>query len=145
VRQARYCYDHLGGRLAVALMELLLEREVIIGGDGRFDPLEAREDRLSAPGHDVDYRLTDHGAEWLCDFGVDVDGARVGRRPLIRYCLDWSEQRHHLAGALGAAVAQVLFERGWLKAAPHSRAVLVTNLGDRALRAQLGLVLDGRG
>jgi DNA-binding transcriptional ArsR family regulator len=145
VRQARYCYDHLGGRLAVALMESLLEREVIIGGDGRFDPLEAREDRLSAPGHDVDYRLTDHGAEWLCDFGVDVDGARVGRRPLIRYCLDWSEQRHHLAGALGAAVAQVLFERGWLKAAPHSRAVLVTNLGDRALRAQLGLVLDGRG
>jgi hypothetical protein len=74
-----------------------------------------------------------------------VDAARAGRRPLIRYCLDWSEQRHHLAGALGAAVAQVLFERGWLEAAPHSRAVLVTNLGDRALRAQLGLVLDGRG
>jgi DNA-binding transcriptional ArsR family regulator len=145
VRQARYCYDHLGGRLAVALMDSLLEREVIIGGDGRFDPLQAREDRLSAPGHDVDYRLTNQGAKWLCDFGVDVDAVRAGRRPLIRYCLDWSEQRHHLAGALGAAVAQVLFERGWLKAAPHSRAVLVTDLGDRALRAQLGLVLDGRG
>lgn len=143
VRQARYCYDHLGGRLGVALMDSLLEREVIVGGDGTFDPVQAQADRLSAPGHDVDYRLTDTGGEWLRAFGVDVDAIRTGRRPLIRYCLDWSEQRHHLAGALGAALARALFERGWLEAAPRSRAVLVTDLGARALGAQLGLVLDG--
>ena len=143
LRQARYCYDHLGGRLAVALMDSLLAREFIAGGDGRFDPTRARDDRLSAPGHDVDYRLTEQGASWLRGFGVDIDAVLARRRPLIRYCLDWSEQRHHLAGALGAAVAGVLFERGWLEPAPHSRAVLVTEPGARALRAQLGLVLDG--
>lgn len=145
VRQARYCYDHLGGRLGVALMDALLEREVIVGGDGRFDPQHARADRLSGPGHDVDYRLTDHGLRWLRHFGVDIDSIRSRRRPLIRYCLDWSEQRHHLAGALGAGMARLLFERGWLTPAPHSRAVVVTELGDRALRTQLGLVLDGQG
>ena len=144
VRQARYCYDHLGGRLAVALMDSLREREIIDGGDGQFHPAHAHADRLSAPGHDVDYRLTEQGARWLRDFGVDIDALRARRRPLIRYCLDWSEQRHHLAGALGAAVARVLFERGWLKPAPNSRAVLVTKPGARALRAQLGLALDGR-
>ncbi|MGN6168086.1 MAG: ArsR/SmtB family transcription factor [Solirubrobacteraceae bacterium] len=142
VRQARCCYDHLGGRLAVGLMDPLLEREVIAGGDGRFDPAQAREDRLAAPGHDVDYRLMEHGVRWLRDFGVDVDAVCSRRRPLIRYCLDWSEQRHHLAGALGAAVARVLFERGWLEPAPYSRAVRVTKLGDCALKTQLGLVLN---
>jgi DNA-binding transcriptional ArsR family regulator len=144
VRQARYCYDHLGGRLAVALMDSLLEREVIVGGDGTFVPTHAREDRLSAPGRDVDYRLTAHGAWWLRGFGLDIDAVRAGRRPLIRYCLDWSEQRHHLAGALGAAMARLLFERGWLTPAPNSRAVVVTELGDSALKSQFGLVLNGQ-
>jgi DNA-binding transcriptional ArsR family regulator len=143
VRQARHCYDHLGGRLSVALMDSLLARGFIAGGDGRFDATNARDDRLSAPGHDIDYRLTDQGASWLRDFGVDIDAVRARRRPLIRYCLDWSEQRHHLAGALGAAMAGVFFERGWLRPAPDSRAVLVTKPGARALRAQLGLVVDG--
>jgi len=144
VRRARYCYDHLGGRLAVALMDSLLQRQVIVGGDRSFFGGRAQQDRLSAPGRDVDYRLTDHGAGWLRDFGVDIDAVRAGRRPLIRYCLDWSEQRHHLAGALGAAMARLLFERGWLTCADGSRAVIVTEPGDRALKAQLGVGLDGR-
>ena len=143
VRQARYCYDHLGGRLAVALMDSLLDRGVIAGGDGGFDPEQAATDRLSAPGRDVDYRLTHDGADWLRDFGVDLDAFRAQRRPLIRYCLDWSEQRHHLAGGLGAAIAALLFERGWLAPAPRSRAVRVTDAGARALTVQLGLALDG--
>jgi len=142
VRQARYCYDHLGGRLAVALMDSLLERKVIVGGDGRLHPMLARDDRLAAPGRDVDYRLGDNGASWLRDFGIDIDAVQAGRRPLIRYCLDWSEQRHHLAGALGAAVARVLFQRGWLQPAPRSRAVMVTEAGEHALETQLGVVLD---
>jgi hypothetical protein len=58
-------------------------------------------DRLSAPGNDTPYRLTDRGRAELAAFGVDADRL-PGRRPLIRYCVDWTEQRHHLAGALGA-------------------------------------------
>lgn len=143
VRRARYCYDHLGGRLGVALMDSLLEREVIAGGDGKFHPERASADRLSAPGTEVDYRLTDHGAEWLQDLGVDIRAVRGQRRPLIRYCLDWSEQRHHLAGALGAAIAGLLLDRGWITPAPTSRAVLVTDPGATALGTQFGIALDG--
>ncbi len=141
VRQARFCYDHLGGRLAVALMDSMIEREVIVGGDGDFRQEQAQADRLSAPGGDVDYRLSDDGARWLQDFGVDIVALRERRRPLIRYCLDWSEQRHHLAGSLGAALAHTLLERGWLDRAPRSRAVIVADAGRAGLKAQFGVTL----
>ena len=141
VRRARYCYDHLGGRLGVALMASLLERGHLEGGDGRFHPGAAGSDRLSAPGRDVDYRLTDTGRHALRDLGVDVDGATAGRRPLIRYCLDWSEQRHHLAGGLGAALARRLFDLGWLRAAERGRAVFVTDAGADGLASAFGVAL----
>jgi DNA-binding transcriptional ArsR family regulator len=142
VRRARYCYDHLGGRLAVALMDALLERGVLAGGDGRFDPDRAERDRLSAPGRDVDYRLTDAGTRWLQERGLDLDGLRTRSRPLIRYCLDWSEQRHHLAGALGAALAERLFELGWVSRARSGRAVRVSAEGYEGLRATFGVELN---
>lgn len=144
IRQARYCYDHLGGRLAVAVMDSLLERGVISGGDGRFHSARASVDRLSAPGREVDYRLTTDGARWLRGFGLDIDAVQAQRRPLIRYCLDWSEQRHHLAGALGAALARLLLGRGWIAPAPNSRAVFITDSGMPALKEQLGIELGGR-
>jgi DNA-binding transcriptional ArsR family regulator len=139
VRRARYCYDHLGGRLAVALMGALLDRGILAGDDGRFHPERAHEDRLSAPGRDIDYRLTAHGEAALERFGIDVEGLRATRRPLIRYCLDWSEQRHHLAGALGAALATRLSELGWIERAPHHRAVLLTDTGTRGLAHAFGI------
>jgi DNA-binding transcriptional ArsR family regulator len=142
VRRARYCYDHLGGKLAVALMDALLEHGVLTGGDGRFHPEHAPGDRLSAPGRDVEYRLTHVGERWLHDRGLDVDAIKARRRPLIRYCLDWSEQRHHLAGALGAALAQRLLELGWLVRAKHSRAVSITDEGADGLAAEFGVVLE---
>src|SRR3954447_26605671 len=73
VREARTCYDHLAGRLGTALMDALLDRGALVGGDGRFDPRNARRDRLAAPGRDVDYRLTADGVELLRDLGVDPD------------------------------------------------------------------------
>lgn len=145
LRHARYCYDHLGGRLAVALMDALLDREHMIGGDGRFHPDQAVTDRLAAPGRDVDYILTDAGAAWLSEFGIDLAALTARRRPLIRYCLDWSEQRHHLAGALGAALAQRMFSLRWLTTADHSRAVRLTDIGGEALAAQFDLSVDESG
>jgi hypothetical protein len=142
VRNARYCYDHLGGRLGVALMGGLLDRGILAGGDGRFDPAGREHDRLSAPGRDVDYRLTDHGAGWLREFGIDPDALRARSRPLIRYCMDWSEQRHHLAGAVGAALAERLFALGWLEPAEHGRAVLLTGAAADGLKSAFGIELD---
>jgi DNA-binding transcriptional ArsR family regulator len=142
IRRARYCYDHLGGRLAVALMDALLKQDVLTGGDGRFHAEHEHHDRLSAPGSDVEYRLTHAGERWLHHRGLDVDAIKARRRPLIRYCLDWSEQRHHLAGALGAALAQHLLGRGWLIRARHGRAVSITDEGADGLAAEFGVILE---
>ncbi|MDG3013263.1 helix-turn-helix domain-containing protein [Speluncibacter jeojiensis] len=142
LRRSRLCYDHLAGRLGVALMAALLDDGALTGGDGIHHPETATDDRFSAPGHDVDYLLTEHGAVLLGSFGVDVDALRAGRRPLIRYCLDWTEQRHHLAGALGAALADRLFELDWLRRAPTHRAVRLTDAGRSGLAADFGLHFD---
>lgn len=137
IREARTCYDHLAGRLGVTLMGAMLDRRWLAGGDGEHDPGRAREDRLSAPGRDVDYRLTDAGEEALTGLGVDLPALTTLRRPLVRYCVDWSEQRHHLAGALGAALAERLFELEWIERGA-GRAVRVTPLGARRLGRAFG-------
>jgi DNA-binding transcriptional ArsR family regulator len=144
VRFARTCYDHLAGILGTSLMEALLERGVLGGGDGVFDRGRARDDRLAAPGFDLDYRLTIRGAEELTDFGIDLPSLRERRRPLIRYCVDWSEQRHHLAGSLGAALAERMFELDWVRRAQGSRAVQVSEAGHRGLRETFGIELASR-
>jgi hypothetical protein len=140
VRFARTCYDHLAGKLGTELMAAMLERAILEGGDGTFDPGQAQHDRLSAPGWDVAYRLTERGAEELAGFGVRLDHL-PSRRPLVRYCIDWSEQRHHLAGALGAAVADRTFELGWATRAKNTRAVHLTDEGVEGLEATFGIKL----
>ncbi len=142
VRAARTCYDHLAGRLGVALMAGLLDGGVLEGGDGLHVAQRARADRPSAIGRDLDYRLTDGGARRLRDLGVDVDGALAGPRAPIRYCVDWSEQAHHLSGALGAAVATRLFDLGWVARLPRTRAVRVSGEGRAALAERLGVAVD---
>jgi DNA-binding transcriptional ArsR family regulator len=140
LRAARTCYDHLAGRLGVALMRTLLARGVVAGADGadgRFDPARPGRDRLSAPGRDVDYRPTGAGEAFLADLGVRIP---EGRRPLVRYCVDWSDQAHHLAGRLGAALLTHALEAGWLTRTP-TRAVRLTPKGRDALTA-LGVPLD---
>ncbi len=138
VRFARTCYDHLAGMLGAELMGALLTRGTIAGGDGRFHPHAESRDRLSAPGSEVDYRLTDSGVDELRAFGIDFD-ALPARRPLIRYCVDWSEQRHHLAGSLGAAVTTRMLALGWLTRAPRGRAVQASESGTRGLHEHFGI------
>ncbi len=141
LRQARMCYDHLAGRLGVELMRALVDGGILDGGDGLHHPETAEHDRLSAPGHDVDYRLTDRGTAVLTDLGVDLPALRAGRRPLVRYCLDWSEQRHHLAGSLGAGIARCLLDRAWIRRT-STRAVLLTDAGRAGLADALGVRLS---
>jgi DNA-binding transcriptional ArsR family regulator len=142
VRAARTCYDHLAGRLGVAIMSSLIADGALTGGDGHHERDRAREDRPSSIGRDLDYRLTDDGADRFTGIGVDVERALAGPRTPIRYCVDWSEQDHHLSGALGAALAARLFELRWVERLPRTRAVLVSDEGRRGLSEQLGIALD---
>jgi DNA-binding transcriptional ArsR family regulator len=141
VRAARTCYDHLAGMLGTGLMAAMLERDLLTGGDGTFAPGDG--DRLSGPGHACDYTLTDRGRSALTTFGIELEPLARLRRPLIRYCVDWSEQRHHLAGALGAAIASRCLELGWITHARTGRAVHVTSIGRDGLADVFGLSLAG--
>jgi hypothetical protein len=134
LRSARTCYDHLAGRLGVAVFGALLDAGHVTGGDGRHDPLAAVDDRLSAPGRDIDYRLTPSGRSSLAELGVELP-----RADALRYCVDWSEQRHHLSGAAGRALAGRLLELRWIRRADAGRAVFVTDLGRRELPTALGV------
>ena len=99
---------------------------------------------MAAPGYDLDYRLTPAGVRELGAFGIDFDSLPA-RRPMIRYCVDWSEQRHHLAGSLGAAIAAHMIELGWVRRAQRSRAVHVSDDGYAGLREQFGIELTPNG
>jgi DNA-binding transcriptional ArsR family regulator len=131
LRRARSCYDHLAGQLAVALMAALLDRGALVRTDGLTAPARRPQDRLSAPVNDQPYRLGPAAEEVLADLGVDLaglDGARQ-RRPLLRCCVDWTEQQHHLAGRLGAAVLESALAAGWLERLPRHRALRITDTG----------------
>jgi DNA-binding transcriptional ArsR family regulator len=136
LRAARTCYDHLAGRLGVAVMGGMIEHGHLTGGDGVYDPDRAVEDTPTGHGRDLDYEVTDRGWDFLGGLGVDVS---VGKRPLVRYCVDWSEQRHHLGGRLGRNLLGVFLDRGWVCRRDTNRSVAVTDAGADALAQHFGL------
>jgi len=87
----------------------------------------------SGRGYDIEYRLTPRGTATLAAFGADLP-APTGRRPFVGYCVDWSEQRHHLAGAVGAAILDRMLELAWIVRQPRGRAVGLTPAGADGLR-----------
>lgn len=136
LRLARRCYDHIGGRLGVAIVDALRQRGLVEGPDGVPDLRAVRGDRLCGGVSDeVDYRLTDTGRGTLAALGA-VLPPRLGA---VRCCIDWTEQRHHIAGPLGKAVAQALDTAGWTTPAPTYRALRVTEAGVAGLREHLGI------
>jgi DNA-binding transcriptional ArsR family regulator len=124
LRAARRCYDHLAGHWGVRLHDHALQRRWIV-----VPP--AAEPR--------DYALTETGVTALAGLGVDVEAARAARRRrLACACMDWSERRPHLGGAIGAAWLQALLEQGWLSAELDSRALRPTRRGLGGLEQLLG-------
>lgn len=126
LRAARTCYDHMAGALAVALHDRLFALRWL------------KRER----GDDTAYEVTAAGAEALAALGVEVETARVARRRFACACLDWSERRPHLAGAIGAELLEVALRRKWVTRDPDSRALGVTPAGKREMRARFGVVLD---
>jgi DNA-binding transcriptional ArsR family regulator len=122
LRLARTCYDHLAGVVGVAITDRLLSEAWLL------------------PAGDAAYELSPAGAERLGALGVALPDPRV-RRAFARPCLDWTERRPHLAGAVGAALATALVDRGWLRRRTDSRALDLTSAGRAGLRTELGLEL----
>jgi DNA-binding transcriptional ArsR family regulator len=113
LRKARVCYDHLAGELGVSAFESLLAGGVF-----------AR----SADG----VRLTETGISWFADLGIDTAALAGQRRTLCRPCMDWSERRQHLAGALGCALLSRVCELKWAKREKGSRVIRFTPRGQQS-------------
>lgn len=144
LRSARTCYDHLAGRLGVQITQALIDTGALTPTDGIADTHRRPEDQLSSQLSEHPYLLGPAAREVFASLGVPADrltGNRASRRPLLRFCLDWSEQRHHLAGRLGADLLTSLLDAGWISRTPQRRAVRLTPTGQQALNDLLGLDL----
>jgi DNA-binding transcriptional ArsR family regulator len=119
LRKARTCYDHLAGELGVFVLESLSQRKLVRAGDREL-------------------RVTQAGADFFAGLGIDLDALQTTRRALCLTCLDWSVRRHHLAGALGAAILDRCFSLRWATRKRGTRVVYFSALGERALRREFG-------
>jgi len=121
--RARLCYDHLAGRLGVAVLESMSARGLFaFGPDGPA--------------------LSDAGLAWCRRFGLEPTPPPRSRRPLLRLCLDWTERRYHLGGHLGATMASMLFASGYVVVGPRRRTLLVTAKGAAFLGSELNIGVD---
>lgn len=123
LRLARTCYDHIAGTLGVLVHDRLLTLEWLTGGEPA-------------------YVATPKGVRGFAALGIDVEDVRRLRRRFAFPCLDWSERRCHLGGALGAALLQLALQRRWVTREKRDRTLQITALGARELRSRLGMVVD---
>jgi DNA-binding transcriptional ArsR family regulator len=123
MRTARTCYDHLAGSLGVALTAAMVDQGWLVPSGRDFD-------------------VTPQGQAFLGKLGVDLAAARKLRRAFARQCLDWTERRVHLAGALGASFAALCFARDWVLPAREGRALQISTKGRRAFVHNFGVRLD---
>lgn len=114
IRYCRTCYDHLAGKVGVAITASLLKQQHIILNKNAFN-------------------LTGKGRKIFTSLGIDLPALEQQRRILVRPCLDWSERQYHMAGALGASLCDTLLQEGWMRRTRNSRAVIITAKGQKML------------
>ncbi len=119
---ARTCYDHIAGRLGVALADTLQENGAVVLGEGVAE-------------------VTERGDAFFSGLGMDLAPLRGGHRIFCRACLDWTERRPHLAGALGAALCSHCLEKGWIVKVRDSRALTITETGRHVFAEDFGVDL----
>ncbi|AYB31654.1 ArsR/SmtB family transcription factor [Chryseolinea soli] len=122
IKYCRTCYDHLAGKVGVAITEKLLSRRII----------EVNQ---------RDFVISSSGIKWFDRLEISIPELKESKRVLARQCLDWSEKRPHISGAVGAALANRLFELKWLQRVKNSRIVSITPLGQKKIYDLLGLVV----
>jgi len=123
IQNARMCYDHIAGRLGVSIADALVKKGALIALD-------------------TDYELTPKGEALFETWGINPADLKQSKRVFARQCLDWSERRHHVSGAVGAALANLAFDKGWIARAQERRVLVITPLGQRELKTRLGISYD---
>ncbi|MEO9965800.1 MAG: metalloregulator ArsR/SmtB family transcription factor [Reichenbachiella sp.] len=114
IKYARTCYDHLAGKMGVFITESLVSAEILV--------IKNKQ-----------YKVTSKGATWFGLIGIKIDDLAKSKRAFALQCLDWSERKHHLAGALGAALLHKMLEKDWIRRKQGSREVIFTHLGEESL------------
>ena len=122
IRACRTCYDHLAGKVGVALTEGMVKQKILDHNGKNFTP-------------------TPRGVRWFQEMGIDCEALKEQRRSFARACLDWTERRPHLAGSLGAAILQKMLDDNWVRRLPNTRAILLTPKGRKALSELLHLAV----
>jgi DNA-binding transcriptional ArsR family regulator len=114
IKQCRTCYDHLAGKVGVAITDSLLKQRIIVDRRGIFE-------------------ISKKGQTWFFELDINIDELKKQRRSFLRPCLDWSERRHHIAGSLATALLEKMFLSDWIRKIKNSRALVVTSKGQKEL------------
>jgi DNA-binding transcriptional ArsR family regulator len=122
IKYCRTCYDHLAGKVGVALTDSLLKQKIIVERKNNFE-------------------ISSKGEKWFSDFGIHINELKEQRRSFLRPCLDWSERRHHIAGSLAAALLDMMLSADWIRRTKNSRAIIITGNGQKKLHQYFKLSL----
>ena len=122
IKYCRTCYDHLAGKIGVAITSSLVKQKIIVDQDDVFS-------------------VSSKGEKWLANFGISIDELKEQRRSFIRPCLDWSERKHHIGGSLGASILNKMLENDWMRRIKNSRAIVITASGRKKLSEYFKIVL----
>ena len=122
IKFCRTCYDHLAGKIGVALTDSLLEQKIIVEKNNAFE-------------------ISFEGEKWFSNFGINLEEAQKQKRIFLKPCLDWSERRNHIAGSVGALLLNKMISEDWLRKTKNSRAIIVTAKGEKELLRHFKIVV----
>jgi DNA-binding transcriptional ArsR family regulator len=122
IKYCRTCYDHLAGKVGVAITNKLEEKKFLVAAD-------------------LEFEVTKKGIAWFSEMDISIPDLQNQRRVFARRCLDWSERRYHLAGSLGASLLDSMVDRKWLRKIKDTRRVALTATGQEKMYKLLGLNL----
>jgi DNA-binding transcriptional ArsR family regulator len=122
IKYCRTCYDHLAGKIGVALTDSLLEQKIILNKNDVFE-------------------ISSDGKKWFSDFGINLEEAQKQKRIFLKPCLDWSERRNHLAGSVGAMLLNKMITEDWIRKTKNSRAIIITGKGEKGFLKYFKIVV----
>ena len=122
IKYCRTCYDHLAGKIGVAVTDSLLNQKILIENKN-------------------DFEISSQGEKWFSDFGINIEEAQKQKRIFLKPCLDWSERRNHIAGSIGSLLFNKMLNEDWLRRTKDSRAIIITGKGEKELLKYFNVVV----